>query len=442
MLSLKDFIHGPYIKCPKCGKNSFSVSIICDHHYFRRCTECFYPDPSKGEKGVKYPLPKLNKKVIYIDQFAISNMMKFLNPSVKSHEKVKADIFWGKLFEQLNTLCKLQLIICPDSDMHETESLLAPYYKSLKRMYELLSNGISFQSHETIKLFQIIGQFNIWIGDTKEYDLNVQDIVSKNINAWQDRLNISINRDNPQSLIEESRINRDKVDDYVKDIFIKWQKEKNKDFDYWYKVERKSIAEELIKSYQKNLDRLKKMSYGLIPFKPGAFLPGFANKVLYVIIKRLKRKGISEEKDINKKLNEFLCSETFEDVSYIKISSMLYAAMARRANKGKKEPPGRGFLNDVEVISTLLPYCDAMFIDKECRSLLLEKPLCDNITYDTKIFSPKNKGEFLAYLDRIRQSTSEAHLKVVEEVYGSNWAKPYWGIFKRQCVTGQFFSTF
>jgi len=118
--------------------------------------------------------------------------------------------------------------------MHETESLLAPYYESLKRMYELLSNGISFQSHETIKLFQIIGQFNIWIGDTKEHDLNVQDIVSKNINTWQDRLNISINRDNPQSLIEESRMNRDKIDDYVKDIFIKWQKEKNKDFDYWY----------------------------------------------------------------------------------------------------------------------------------------------------------------------------------------------------------------
>ena len=431
MLSLKDFVHGPCIKCPKCGKNSFSVSIICDHHYFRRCTECFYPDPSKGEKGVEYPLPKLNKKVIYIDQFAISNMMKFLNPSVKSHEKVKADIFWGKLFEQLNTLCKLQLIICPDSDMHKTESLLAPYYKSLKRMYELLSTGISFQGHETIKLFQIIGQFNIWIDDIKRYDLNVQDIISKKINVWQDRFIFSIKRNNPQSLIEEIRTNRDKVDDYVKDIFIKWQKEKNKDFDYWYKAERRSVAEELIKLYQKNLERLKKMSYGFIRFKPGAFLPGFANKVLYVIIKRLKRKGISEEKEINKKLNEFLFSEIFEDVPYIKISSMLYAAMAVRANKGKKEPPGRGFLNDVEVISTLLPYCDAMFIDKECRSLLLEKPLCDNITYSTKIFSPKNKGEFLAYLDQIRQSASEAHLKVVEEVYGSNWAKPYWGIFKR-----------
>ena len=430
MLSLKDFVHGPYIKCPKCGKNSFSVSIICDHHYFRRCTECYYPDPSKGEKSVKYMLSQLNKKVIYIDQFAISNMMKFLNPATKSHKKVKDDIFWGKLFEQLHTLCKLQLIICPDSDMHETESLLAPNYESLKRIYELLSNGISFQSHETIKLFQIIGQFNIWSGDTKRYDLNVQDIVSKKINVWQDRLNVLINRDNSQSLIEEIRTNRDKVDDYVKDIFVKWQKEKNKDFDYWYKAERRSIAETLIKLYQKNLERILKMSYGLIPFEIDAFLPGFANKVFYAIKKRLKRKGISEEKEINKKLCEFLYSEIFEDAPYIKIASMLYAAMARRANKGKKEPPGRGFLNDIEVISTLLPYCDAMFIDNECRSLLLEKPLCDDINYDTKVFSLSNKREFLEYLDQIKHSASEEHMKAVEEVYGSNWAKPYWGIFK------------
>ena len=72
-------------------------------------------------------------------------MMKFLNPATKSHRKVKGDIFWGKLFEQLHTLCKLQLIICPDSDMHETESLLAPYYESLKRIYELLSMVFLFK---------------------------------------------------------------------------------------------------------------------------------------------------------------------------------------------------------------------------------------------------------------------------------------------------------
>lgn len=431
-ISLKDFIHGPYIKCPKCGKNSFSVAIICDHHYFRRCTECYYPDSHKGEEGVKYLLPKLNKKVIYIDQFAISNMMKFLNPSVRSHENVKKDNFWGKLFGQLNSLCKLQLIICPDSDMHENESLLAPYYKPLKRIYELFSHGISFQSHKTIQFFQIIGQLNVWIGDTEKYDLNVQDIVSKKINAWQDRFNITINRNNPQSLIEEIRTNRDKVDDYVKDIFAKWQKEESKDFNFYYKEERKSIAKAVIKRYQKDLARRLKMSCGLIPFELDAFCPSFATKTIYAIKKGLKRQGISKEKDINKKLSEFLYSETFEDAPYIKIASMLHAEMARRAaHEGRKKPPGRGFLNDVKMISTLLPYCDAMFIDKECRRFLLEKPLCEEIDYGTKVYSLSNKEEFLKYLEEIRQSASEEHIKAVNEVYGTDWAKPYWRIFKQ-----------
>ncbi len=433
MLSLKDFIHGPYIKCPKCGKNSFSVAIICDHYYFRRCTECFYPDHNKGEKSVKYLLPKLNKKVIYIDQFAISNMMKFLNPSVKSHENVKKDNFWGKLFGQLNSLCKLQLIICPDSDMQETESLLAPYYKPLKRIYELFSHGISFRSHETIQFFQIIGQFNVWTGVTEKYDLNVQDIVSKNINVWQDRINITINRDNPQSLIEEIRTNRDKIDSHIRDIFKKWQEEKSKDFDFWYKEERKSIAKALIKRYQKDLKRRLQMSYRLIPCEPDAFSPSFATKTIYAIKKGLKRQGISKEKDINKKLSEFLYSETFEDAPYIKIASMLHAEMARRViDHGRKKVPGRGFLNDVKMISTLLPYCDAMFIDNECRSFLLEKPLCEEIDYGTKVYSLSNKEEFLKYLEEIRQSASEEHIKAVNEVYGTDWAKPYWEIFKQE----------
>ena len=77
-------------------------------------------------------------------------------------------------------------------------------------------------------------------------------------------------------------------------------------------------------------------------------------------------------------------------------------------------------------------HCDAMFIDNECRNILSEKPLCDDIKYGTKVFSLSNKKEFLKYLNEIRQSASEEHIKAVEEVYGPNCAKPYWGIFKQE----------
>ena len=46
--------------------------MICDRHYIRRCTSCWFDQ--------RLPLPPLDKKVIYLDQFVISNMMKELDP--------------------------------------------------------------------------------------------------------------------------------------------------------------------------------------------------------------------------------------------------------------------------------------------------------------------------------------------------------------------------
>ena len=427
----KMFINPPHIKCPKCGKDTFGILMICSQHYCRRCTECYYPHPSKGEYGETYPLPKLNKKVIYIDQFSISNMMKTLNPKTKGHKRAGTDKFWGDLFGRLDALCKLQLIICPDSDFHKHESLLAPYYKQLKRLYELLSHGVSFYNHETIKLFQIMGQLKIWLGKAKKVELDVHKIIHDDINAWQDRFILSVGDYDSQALIDELRSNREKSYDYMEGVFKRWQTDKDKDFDDWYKEERKSEARVIIELYTRDLQDMAKAYFGIAPLELGALLPGFASRLISAIKDELERSGVSGKENLNKELGRFLQSSEFEDTPYIKISSMVYAAMARRAaHQGRKKQPGRGFFTDVKIISTLLPYCDAMFIDNECRSLLLEKPLCGELNYGAKVFSYSNKEEFLRYLDGIEKSASKAHMKAIEEVYGKEWAKPYWEIFR------------
>ena len=85
---------------------------------------------------------------------------------------------------------------------------------------------------------------------------------------------------------------------------------------------------------------------------------------------------------------------------------------------------------DIKTISHLLPYCDAMFIDKECHALLREQPLAKEINYSTKIFSLNNKDEFLEYLDNIENETTAEHMKAVEDIYGDAWKKPYTSIFE------------
>src|SRR5882762_7984011 len=117
----RDFISGPFRKCPKCGAEQFGVLMVSGKHYIRRCREraCWHTQ--------RINLPGISKKIIYLDQFAISNMMKALNPEVKGHERAAADPLWRELFEALDVVCKLQLVVCPDSNEHRNESLLSPF---------------------------------------------------------------------------------------------------------------------------------------------------------------------------------------------------------------------------------------------------------------------------------------------------------------------------
>jgi len=73
------------------------------------------------------------------------------------------------------------------------------------------------------------------------------------------------------------------------------------------------------------------------------------------------------------------------------------------------------------MLSLLLPYCDAMFIDNQCRSSLEEKDVRDNIDYKTKVFSLNNKEEFLAYLESLEADFPVTYRKKVEEIYGVKW---------------------
>ena len=425
------FISPPYIKCPKCGKNSFGILMVCDRHYYRRCKECFYPRGT--EPPARYRLPDLNKKIIYLDQFAISNMMKILNPATRAYKKGGLDNFWLRLFERLDSLCKLQLIICLDSSFHTDESLLSPYFKPLKRMYKLLSHGVSFYDHETIKRFQIYEHAKNWISGEaeKELNLDVHSIVHGKINAWQDRLIISVNLHYGEDWIDDLRKIREKTHKGLSEVFKRWQSEKNKTFDDWFNEESMAFGRVTLQIYLNYLKRFAEISAGYIEPTVNDILPPPSVILIHSIHDALRKAGV-QNSDIWRKTVEYLTSPSLKNVPFIKISSMLYASLARKAAAGRKKPPTQGLANDIAFISVLLPYCDAMFIDKECHSYLKEKPLSDAIDYGTKVFSLNNKEEFLEYLDEIEMKASREHLEKVNEVYGETWRTPYTTLYKKQ----------
>src|SRR5271167_2389848 len=103
----------------------------------------------------------------------------------------------------------------------------------------------------------------------------------------------------------------------------------------------------------------------------------------------------------NAKLAEFFKSGAINEAPFNLIGAAMYASLAAKAAAGQKEIPNQGTATDINILSTLLPYCDAMFVDNKCRALLQDIPRDCSLPYACKVFSPNTGADFVRYLTEI-----------------------------------------
>lgn len=477
----RDLISPPFKACPKCNAEQFGVLMINGDRYIRRCRSCFFPDPHKGERH-SIPLPSIRKKVIYLDQFAISNMVLALDPESEQRKQGKFDPGtdgerWITLYKKLYRLYRLQLIVCPYSMFHVEESMVAPHMeKKLKRLYELLSHNTGFIAPQRIQDKQMHYFAGQWIkGEQPDFSTLMADSVTRDpIHVWNEKILVSVPNRWTQEDIEEQRVSRKLGYEGLGEIADRWRSDsQEKRFQEYFLEESASYGKAVLKSYvnyllrryaevifpnyaakiveSQNLEYIEENHphVQLVNEMHRAFLEaGYKNDSKEIpdsLVSMFQRLGLSQEQinadNIHRLLQEaglpntsamqrvaeLLLSDDFrEKVPYIRIQALLWASLAIRMRQSK-DNPNQGTFNDVELISTLLPYCDAMMIDREWCNVLRFNPVKEKIGYDTRIFAPMYMNEFLSYLDTIEASATREHLDLVNEVYGK--IKPYTSIF-------------
>jgi hypothetical protein len=417
----RDLISPPWRTCPACGKDKFGVSIIRGSRFMRRCRDCWHKQD--------YRLPELRKKVIYLDQFVISNLMKLEDPATKGHDTVAADPFWRDLHDLLFQLRHLQMICCPDSPSHEEESRISPFNAELKKTYEALSGGITFESFDSIKSKQI-GELAFAWAEHREptFDFDSRSILSSDPNEWADRFYIVFG-DNPFIYPARLRQVRTELHANIARLFKDvWGKEKHS-FQYWYALERTGYQGHLLEAAVRSI---RERAEAVSSFKPGEepplevldkILPSFPEQVIASIehVMRFPTDGgmrsPEEQADLGK---SFLLRNRIADAPFVKLQALMFAAIAMRAAQGQKEPPDEGTATDVDTVAHLMPYCDALFMDNGCRSLLLDIPTTLRPPETAKVFSLNVKAQFLDYLRSIRDGISAEHVQAIREVYGDD----------------------
>jgi hypothetical protein len=352
----REMISPPWRMCPSCGKDKFGVHIISGSRLMRRCRDCWHKQ--------NYQLPELRKKIIYLDQFVISNLMKLKNPATKGHASVAADPFWRELHDLLFQLRQLQMICCPDSGSHEEESRTSPFNIELKKTYEALSSGITFEAFDSIRSEQI-GELALAWSEGREpvFDFDPTGILSSDPNGWNEHFYIVFG-DNPFISEAQLRQIRGELHANIARLFRDvWGKEK-RNFEYWYDLERFSyqghLGNAVVRSKKGRLE-------ALVAYRPGIeislkdlekTLPSFAENLLASMqhsmqhIMQFPRDGGERSREeIDRLEREFGKVNRIAEAPFVKLQSLMFAAIAMRAAQGQKVPPNEGTTTDIDTVA-------------------------------------------------------------------------------------------
>jgi Zn ribbon nucleic-acid-binding protein len=415
------FVTGPVAVCPRCRQQQFGTLGIENNIHTRRCRACRHSAATR--------LPPVRKKLVYLDQMALSNMAKELDPEWRERVK-RRDPFWLELYDQIERIVKLQALACPESPIHMKESSYDTRVEGVLRVLrEHLAAGVSFDFPEEILSRQTLhAQQAHLVGTSPDWtEIQRIDVVGGRLDQWMDRVLISVNMGHAES-VETRRERRDDLGKTLGEVWSRMQGER-RDFEEAFRSELRGTADAAIASVQRDLARQVDWMSGK-PLDPLDLIPNSLSRLLTGTAERFAEAGGSDE-DSMKRAIEFLYSEHALNSPQNRLSAMLYAAIARRAMMGQKKAPTRGTPNDIDVISSYLPYCDAMFVDDEFAALLREEPLASEVAkYGTRIFSNRNRDEFLDYLRELEAGLDPSHRELVIETYGQSWLSGFRNILE------------
>lgn len=268
-------------------------------------------------------------------------------------------------------------------------------------------------------------------GEDPQHDLNPERVTSGRLNEWQDRLLITADMKWPEDIVEGIRTFRDSIHEKVGQAFEHYRKlgEKEKDFEFWFEHERQHGADAILIAASNYGQRLRQMmTTGDLDLLKLESYRSRGYDTFRMIREVMLESGIEKE-NVLQKIEEFVNSKAYKDAPANRIGALMWAAIGYQAAHCRKNPPNQGMSADITTVSTLLPYCDAMFMDRECAGLLASLPKRFPLGFETKVFSPAARGEFLDYLKQI-ESNAEAVIAAVREVYGDAWLTPFRAMYK------------
>lgn len=394
----------PFSACPNCKREDFGLLAAGGTQLTSRCRNCRYSHTER--------LPNLDKKVVYLDQFAFSALFQI---ETKGRDLGKHQSFWEEAHRLLRRVVLLQQIILPHSDVHHSETVVSPFAKALREYYERFGGDGCLEDSDAVQLSQVLEYAAAFISDREpSIPFDPSFVLRRDRNRWLEDMHLSVDMDYSQ-FKDSTWESVQRVSTAMESLIEQWSKEK---LTFEDALEREQSA---FGSSRRDtiLSLAEQAEHALAAGDMMAVLNITMHPIhteLSMLRQQFKKAGV-EEAELNKAVFDFWDWSRNREQPTAQIFSYLLAALARKVGSGQRKVTP-GFLNDVRAISTYAPFVDAMFLDNECASLLSEAPLQKELQYRAKIFSLNTQDDFLAYLQNIEQETPEEVRNYAARIYG------------------------
>jgi hypothetical protein len=166
----------PFRKCPKCKKETFGTLSVGGTVVEKRCSECRY---SHGEI-----LPDLDKRVVYLDQFAVSELYK--TKTKTRRPGAPSEQFWQDCYALANRAYLRQQVVFPVSNLHSDETIVFHSPAELRLAHEMFGGETRFENSGTIAKLQEWEFAESYLrGDgPPALSFDVDDVLSGDRNVW------------------------------------------------------------------------------------------------------------------------------------------------------------------------------------------------------------------------------------------------------------------
>ncbi|WP_156929511.1 hypothetical protein [Paracoccus sp. J55] len=397
----------PLATCVACGKRYRVLVQLTARTASYKCASCY--DVTCGE------MPELNKKIIYLDQLAISQIFKIRTNTYEMSTPHYA--FWKEAADLLEQCVLLQQLLCPQSDIHRDESMVFQRGNELSLAHEMLGGDTRFQSTSDIEREQVWAYLEAFLsGSEPVLDLAVDEILDGQRNKWLSRFHVTATVD-WSSFAKGVRDHRELAADNLAPLYERWRADPNASFKSVLKTELEAFGISRISAYSHFTDLARR---GLENRDMESFMSGALSgpvREFREIRDFFLNLGVKVDQ-AGRQVVDFWNWPKNSTIPHHRIQAYLFAAMARKILAGQKKNPTRGATNDIRAIATYAPYVDAMFVDSEFATFLSEKPLMDDLTYRARIFSIRTQNAFLDYLrELVRSATMEIEMIAVA-LYG------------------------